>query len=98
MKKPNSITGYWVREQGTTNWEDASDLVKYAYGRFYDEEDVATAYINYRHERDEKIMELYVEVLNNENKVYSYRAYVVPSFSYYADKEDSESDEYMLEL
>ena len=87
MKKPNSSSGYWVREQEETEWKDASPYVKYSYGKFYDEEDVATAYLNYLHdEKEPEINECYIEVLNKEDKISTFRAYTVPSISYYADQ------------
>ena len=87
-KLPYSSTGYWVRQQGYKDWEDASEYVKYAYGKFYDEEEVAKAYMQYLcefHPGDYESDSLYVEVLNSEDKIYTYEAYAEPRLDYYAN-------------
>lgn len=93
---PYSRTGYWVREEGETEWEDASDYVKYQYGEYYNEEEVAVAYMNYINEYNSEVQDMTIEVLNSDDKIYTYNAYVEYQPKYYADKEsvrDYDEDE-----
>lgn len=90
-KRPYSETNYWVRSENDIDWEDASQYKKYAYGEFYNSEEVAKAYLQYLDEmgyEDVSAENISIEVLDGRDMmVRTYNAYIDFRPEYNADLE-----------